>query len=79
MCEGINDNIKNKNIILIDELVLSGRTINKSIEYLLNKEVKEIYPVSIIAKNDVKLVNNYKLNSLIKDNYAIVWPWGYDN
>lgn len=81
VCEEIKDNINNQNIILIDESVSSGRTMNKCIDYLLtNKNVNIIYPTTIISTKDVKLINNYKLNTIIEScNFNTVFPWGYDN
>ena len=80
ICEEIKDNLENKNIILIDESVASGNTMNIAIKYLLNKKVKLIYPTSIISNNNVKLINNYKLDSILISNYFNpVWAWGWDN
>lgn len=79
ICEGINDNIENKNIILIDELVSSGKTMNTSIEYLIDKKVNIIYPTTIISYN-VKLIKNYKLNTILESEFMnTIWSWGYDN
>lgn len=79
-CEKIKDNLKDKNIILIDEYVSSGNTINGAIRYLLSKEVNLIYPTSVISTYNVKLINNYKLNSVLQYTNSIpIWPWGYDN
>ena len=79
ICEGINDDFKNKNIILIDELVSSGNTMNFAIEYLLSKNVTTIYPTSIVS--DIKnknFIHNLKLNYIL-ENAIYVFPWGYDN
>ena len=78
ICEGISDDLENKNIILIDENVSSGKTMEESYNYLLNyKKVNNIYPVCVSF-----LENFYK--GKIKINYAtnihpVIWPWGYDN
>lgn len=80
ICENINDDLINKNIILIDESVSSGNTMNSAIEYLLSKNVNMIYPTTIVSSNNVKLINNCQLDSIIyHDNFNPVWPWGYDN
>lgn len=71
MCDGINDNIENKIVLLIDESVESGNTINKSIHYLYKeKKVKKVIPV-IYNKNE-------KFNYMTND-IPLIWPWGYDN
>jgi adenine/guanine phosphoribosyltransferase-like PRPP-binding protein len=78
LCEGIDENLEGKNVILIDELVSSGKTITETYNYLKeNKRVNSIYTTSIAFKN-----NMYKGNLHI--NYAmsgcvLIWPWGYDN
>lgn len=80
MCEKIHDNLTNKNIILIDESVKSGNTINAAIEYLLSKNVNMIYLTTIINdQNNQKIINNYKINSIIYSSINLIWPWGYDN
>ena len=81
ICEGINDDLKNKNIILIDELVSSGNTMNFAIDYLLSKNVTTIYPTSIVSSiKNTDLIHNFKLNYILYFEYAVfVFPWGYDN
>jgi hypoxanthine phosphoribosyltransferase len=81
ICEEIKDDINKQNIILIDESVSSGRTMNTCIDYLLrSKNVNIIYPTTIISVKNVKLINNYKLNTIIESyNFNTVFPWGYDN
>ena len=72
VCEGIEDDIAGKNVILIDESVDTGVTMNKCIEYLTSKQAN-IYPTTIYSSID-------SLNGLLKnENQPIVWPWGYDN
>lgn len=78
ICEKITDNLEGKNIILIDELVSSGKTMIEAIKYLKNdKKVNTIYPTTIsINKNIYK----YDVNiNYVVDNTIIIWPWGYDN
>lgn len=72
ICEGIEDDISGKNVILIDEMVYTGETMNKCIEYLKSKQAN-IYPTTIYSSID-------SLRGLIKfENLPVVWPWGYDN
>jgi hypoxanthine phosphoribosyltransferase len=78
VCEGIDDNIKGKNIILIDESVMFGKTIISAIKYLKNdKYVNVIFPATLsISKKNYKgnIYINYVLPKIV-----YVWPWGYDN
>jgi adenine/guanine phosphoribosyltransferase-like PRPP-binding protein len=79
ICEKIDDDLENKNIILIDETVGSGVTMKTGIQYLLSKKVKTITPTCIVQINRT-LFNNYNLISIIKNPKTfLVWPWGYDN
>jgi hypoxanthine phosphoribosyltransferase len=48
ICEGIKANLEGKNIILLDEMVSSGKTMYKSIQYLKNEKHSNIvYPLAI--------------------------------
>ena len=78
ICEGINDNLEGKNIILIDELVSTGRTMEESYNYL--KEEKHAYIIypTCISLFKWKYKGNLKINKLFNGT-VIVWPWGYDN
>ena len=78
ICEGINDNLEGKNIILIDELVSTGRTMKESYNYL--KEEKHAYIIypTCISLFKLKYKDNLKINNLFNGT-VIVWPWGYDN
>jgi hypoxanthine phosphoribosyltransferase len=71
ICEGIPDDITNKNIILIDEQISTGLTMNTCIKYLNNKKVNNIFPIVITN-------NNQPIDYILK-NYINIWPWGYDN
>lgn len=71
MCEKINDDIENKTVLLIDESIGSGNTINKCIEYLYQeKKVKYVMPVIFMKNNKI----NY-----VSENAPLIWSWGYDN
>ena len=78
VCEGISDNLKGKNIILIDEGIMFGKTIMSATEYLKNdKQVNIIFPATLsISKENYKgnIYINYVLSKIV-----YVWPWGYDN
>jgi hypoxanthine phosphoribosyltransferase len=78
ICEGIDDNLSGKNVILVDELVSTGKTMEESYNYLKEeKYVNIIYPTCIA-------LFKYKYNGLLKINNIVnggvlIWPWGYDN
>jgi hypoxanthine phosphoribosyltransferase len=78
VCEGIDENLSGKNVILIDESIVFGITMISTIKYLRDeKKVNVIFPASISLDR-----KHYKGNEYI--NYMIpkvvsVWPWGYDN
>lgn len=78
ICEGIEDNLTGKNIVLIDEMVSSGTTMLESINYLKNKKhVNIIYP-TCISFSKKRYIKDIYINSVI-DNFVFIWPWGYDN
>jgi len=78
VCEGIDESLEGKNIILIDELVASGRTMTETYKYLKNeKHVGNIYATSVALykrayKGDINI--DYVLPKTV-----LIWPWGYDN
>lgn len=78
ICEGIDDNLEGKNIILVDELVYSGKTMEESYNYLKEeKHANIVYPTCIVFskhKYNGSLYINNVLNGTI-----LIWPWGYDN
>jgi hypoxanthine phosphoribosyltransferase len=82
ICEKIDDTIENNNVILFDESVITGGTINKAIDYLLNEKFvnKKNLFISTINSDKEFLNYNLKLNKIKNTDCSdIVWPWGYDN
>lgn len=79
ICEKINIDITNKNILLIDEIIVTGKTIDCCIDYLKNnKKVNNIY-IASIQSIDNKF-NNYDVISLyLFKNNLNMYPWGYLN
>ena len=78
ICEGVDDNLEGKNIILIDELVSSGKTMEEAYKYLQSyKNVNEIYAGSVAIFKE-KYKGSLHINYII-DNTVLIWPWGYDN
>jgi len=78
VCEEIEANLEGKNIILIDELVSTGKTITEAYNYLKTKKnVNDIYLTSVTMyknKYSGNLFINYIMSGTI-----LIWPWGYDN
>jgi hypoxanthine phosphoribosyltransferase len=78
ICEEIKDNLKNKKVILIDEMVSTGTTMIESMKYLSSeKEVALIYPITI-ALDRLRYNNNIDIKYIIPRDPFIL-PWGYDN
>lgn len=73
--EDIKEDISNKNIILIDESISSGVTMQTGINYLIKKKVNKIFPVVINTIND----KEYNIYRIISRKNICIWPWGYDN
>ena len=69
--DNIGEQVLNKNIILIDECMFTGVTMNVAIDYLKPK-VANLYPI-VLSSNDA---NNVEV---VDDVFINVWPWGYDN
>ena len=78
ICEEIEDNLEGKNIILIDELVSSGKTMEESYNYLKqNKYVNIVYP-TCVGFYKSKYKGSLFINNILNDT-VLIWPWGYDN
>ena len=75
ICEGIDDNISNKNIILIDEIIASGITMQCCINYLIKKKVNKLFPIVINTNRDKKP----NVSTVISNTLIFIWPWGFDN
>jgi len=85
MCEEIKEDLRNKNLILIDELTYTGNTVISSINYLYNnKKVKYVYPLILTNFNFKKEHSNnknniYDINYIYNDYQIFCWSWGWDN
>ena len=78
ICESIDDNLEGKNIILVDELVSTGKTMEESYNYLKQqKYVHIIYP-TCIGFNKSKYKGSLHINNILNET-VFIWPWGYDN
>jgi hypoxanthine phosphoribosyltransferase len=80
ICEGIQDDLKGKNVILIDECIVSGTTMNASIDYLISKQINTVYPTTVLSCYGATKHPRFPFTS-IYNSYAVqlTWPWGYDN
>lgn len=74
--EEIEDDLTNKQILLIDECISSGATMKCAIKYLESKG----------AKVDPIVLNSDRLNKetgkdipILDDILICIWPWGYSN
>jgi hypoxanthine phosphoribosyltransferase len=78
ICEGIEDNLDGKNIILVDELVATGTTMEESYKYLKEqKYVNVIYPTCVTLYK-LTYKSSLHINNML-NNHVVIWPWGYDN
>lgn len=78
ICEGINNNLEGKNIILVDELVSTGKTMEEAYKYLKqNKGVNSIYP-TCVSLYKYRYKGNLQINNVVNGT-VLIWPWGYDN
>jgi hypoxanthine phosphoribosyltransferase len=77
LCEGIKSNLENKNVILIDELVHTGASMEFMCNYLLNeKKVKNIFLSTITSTLGPIKINNIQLHAAVDYKYSFVYPWG---
>ena len=78
ICEEIDTDLTDKNIILIDELVSSGKTMEEAYKYLkVEKRVNKIYP-TCVSLSKWKYKGSIKIDNVLNE-LVIIWPWGYDN
>ena len=78
VCEGIHADLQGKNIILIDEMVTTGKTMNEAISYLKNDKNVNIVCPTCISFSKHRLLFDFDLIHVLNGG-TCVWPWGYDN
>jgi len=78
ICEGIDDNLEGKNIILVDELVATGKTMEETYNYLKEKKHANIVYPTCIAFFKYKYNGSLYINNILNGT-ILIWPWGYDN
>ena len=77
ICEPIDADLNGKNVILIDELVSSGKTMEETYRYLKNvKGINDVYIACIALEDGYK--GNLRIHHVI-NGAVLIWPWGYDN
>jgi hypoxanthine phosphoribosyltransferase len=79
VCEPIQANLEGLHILLLDEQIYSGTTMNAAIKYLT--KVKKVQSLTPAALTDINK-HVYFFHAIIENenngNYS-VYPWGYDN
>jgi hypoxanthine phosphoribosyltransferase len=78
ICEGINSNLEGKNIILVDELVSTGKTIEEAYNYLKEQKYANIVYPTCVAFYKFKYRGSLYINNILNGT-VLIWPWGYDN
>jgi hypoxanthine phosphoribosyltransferase len=66
--------IKNKNVLLIDDITDTGDTLRVSIEYLKSFDPKEIKTAVIIHKARSAIIPDYFVRKVVKWKW-IIFPW----
>lgn len=80
--EGVNaENIKDKNVLLVDDSILSGRTLKKAISFLESSGSKSIIPIALCRNDGMFGKNNKDIPNLTVYSTCpethIINPWGY--
>ena len=80
--EGIDADISNKNVLLLDETIESGQSILFAKNYL--ETVKNVKHVTIGTININTTYSNFNIDEYDSVYYSktenvTIWPWGYDN
>jgi hypoxanthine phosphoribosyltransferase len=78
VCEGIHTDLQGKNVILIDEMVTTGKTMHEAIMYLKNDKNVNIVCPACISFSKHRFVFDFELIHVL-NGVTCVWPWGYDN
>jgi hypoxanthine phosphoribosyltransferase len=78
VCEDITESISGKRVLLVDEIINTGKTTIETINYLMNeKKTQSVYPVCVtVLKKNLKYTFDYEYTM---NNIVQVWPWGYEN
>jgi hypoxanthine phosphoribosyltransferase len=78
ICQGIDDNLEGKNIILVDELVGTGKTMEAAYNYLKEQKYANIIYPTCISLFKYKYHGSLHINNILNE-IPVIWPWGYDN
>ena len=81
LCEPITADVRDKNMLVLDETVGTGRTLRFVRDYLLQDKgarrallsaVSLYYPKSYYKDIGLNIDN-------VSEQFFVVWPWGFDN
>jgi hypoxanthine phosphoribosyltransferase len=70
----LSANIKNKRVLLVDDITDTGETLRVSLQYLIGFEPKEVRTAVLIHKTCSKVVPDYFLRKIIKWRW-VIFPW----
>lgn len=70
----LSANIKNKRVLLVDDITDTGETLRVSLQYLIGFEPKEVRTAVLIHKTCSTVVPDYFLRKVIKWRW-VIFPW----
>ena len=70
----LNANIKNKRVLLVDDITDTGETLRVSLQHLIGFEPKEVRTAVLIHKTCSAVVPDYFLRKIIKWRW-VIFPW----
>ncbi len=70
----LSANIKNKRVLLVDDITDTGDTLRVSLQYLTGFEPKEVRTAVLIHKTCSKVVPDYFLRKIVKWRW-VIFPW----
>ena len=70
----LSANIKNKRVLLVDDITDTGETLRVSLQYLIGFEPKEVRTAVLIHKTCSTVVPDYFLRKIIKWRW-VIFPW----
>ena len=80
MTKGLDLEIKNRNVIIIEDIIDSGRSINYLYDYISNLNPKDIAVISLLAKKSISKLN-FKIDFIgfeISSEFVVGYGLDYD-
>ena len=80
MTKGLDLEIRNRNVIIIEDIIDSGRSINYLYEYISNLNPKDIAVISLLAKKSISKLN-FKIDFIgfeISSEFVVGYGLDYD-